>query len=83
MLAALLLERLLFPAWVIYTTESSGVDDSKPSGIRYRTPAGEIDLRCTDEEDDLIVIELKRNRAPDKVVSQLDSVHCLGGTDCR
>lgn len=62
----------LFPGWVIYSTNAIGNDSARPSGIRYRTPAGEIDLLCTDENNNLVVIELKRNRAPDKVVSQLD-----------
>jgi RecB family endonuclease NucS len=62
----------LFPGWAIYSTDAIGVDNARPSGVRYRTPAGEIDLLCTDEDNNLVVIELKRNRAPDKVVSQLD-----------
>jgi RecB family endonuclease NucS len=62
----------LFPGWAIYTTDSSLSHNSKSSGIRYRTPAGEIDLLCIDENSNLVVIELKRNRAPDRVVSQLD-----------
>ena len=62
----------LFPGWAIYSTNAIGNDSARPSGIRYRTPAGEIDLLCTDENNNLVVIELKRNRAPDKVVSQLD-----------
>ena len=62
----------LFPGWSIYTTETIGDAGAKSTGIRYRTPAGEIDLLCTDQRQNLVVIELKRNRAPDKVVSQLD-----------
>lgn len=62
----------LFPGWAIYSTDPTGSDGARPTGIRYRTPAGEIDFLCTDENNNLVVIELKRNRAPDKVVSQLD-----------
>ena len=62
----------LFPGWAIYSTDDIGVTGSRPSGIRYRTPAGELDLLCTDEDNNLVVIELKRNRAPDRVVSQLE-----------
>lgn len=62
----------LFPGWAIYSTDMLAPNGSKPPGIRYRTPAGEIDLLCTDEDNNLVVIELKRNRAPDRVVSQLE-----------
>jgi RecB family endonuclease NucS len=54
------------------STQPNSTSGAKQSGIRYRTSAGEIDLLCTDEDNDLVIIELKRNRAPDKVVSQLD-----------
>ncbi len=62
----------LFPGWAIYTTDPISINSSRLSGIRYRTPAGEIDLLCTDEDNNLVVIELKRNRAPDTTVTQLD-----------
>lgn len=62
----------LFPGWAIYSDDTSSHGNAKLSGIRYRTPAGEIDLLCTDEDDNFVVVELKRNRAPDQVVSQLD-----------
>ena len=62
----------LFPRWAIYSIDELDSDGHKPAGIRYRTPAGEIDLLCTDEDNNLVVIELKRNRAPDRVVSQLE-----------
>ncbi len=62
----------LFPGWAIYSTNALSAAGSRPTGVRYRTPAGEIDLLCTDEDNNLVVIELKRNRAPDRVVSQLE-----------
>ena len=67
---------VLFPGWTIYdlTAPNNGnkSDKSKPKGVRYRTDAGEIDILCTDEDSNFVVIELKRNKAPDKVVSQVD-----------
>lgn len=62
----------LFPGWAIYPrdTGNDGTNDHK--GIRYRTPAGEIDILCLDDNNNLVVIELKRNRASDTVVSQLE-----------
>lgn len=60
----------LFPGWMIY--EDGNSDHTKPAGIRYRTPAGEIDILCLDESNNFVVIELKRNRAADKVIGQVD-----------
>jgi len=57
----------LFPGWTIFS-DSEG----KQSGVRYRTEAGEIDILSTDSGDGLVVIELKRNKAPDTVVAQTD-----------
>lgn len=62
----------LFPGWTIYSVEADRASVENPAGIRYRTPAGEIDILCLDQENNFVVIELKRNRAPDRVVSQLD-----------
>jgi hypothetical protein len=60
----------LFPGWRIYGDVG---DETRPKGIRYRVRgAGEIDMLCLDDNNDFVVIELKRNRAPDKVVSQVD-----------
>lgn len=65
----------LFSGWSIYALNvNAGNADSgtRPIGVRYRTEAGEIDILCVDEEDNFVVIELKRNKAPDKVVAQTD-----------
>ena len=66
----------LFPGWKIYKNHSNTSDDkpkpSKLKGIRYRTQGGEIDILCLDENDDFVVIELKRGKAPDRVVAQID-----------
>jgi len=58
----------LFPGWKIY-------NDGGRDGIRFHTgqkKAGEIDILCIDAEGDFVVIELKRGRAPDHVISQTD-----------
>lgn len=48
----------LFPGWAIYSTNALSAAGSRPTGVRYRTPAGEIDLLCTDEDNN------KENRVP-------------------
>lgn len=62
----------LFPGWQIYDEANNLTENPTHVGIRYRTDAGEIDILCTDNNDNFIVIELKRGRAPDKVVAQVD-----------
>jgi hypothetical protein len=65
----------LFPGWRIYALNvnaDSSDSDGRPIGIRYRTEAGEIDILCIDSEDNFVVVELKRDKAPDKVVAQTD-----------
>jgi len=66
----------LFPGWEIFDDSPESVDASdqnnKPSGVRYRTDAGEIDILCLDRQGDFVVIELKRHKAPDRVVTQVD-----------
>lgn len=65
-----------FPGWTILdspTLSSNGsAPGRKPSGVRYRTEAGEIDILCRDSNNTLVVIELKREKAPDEVVTQTD-----------
>ncbi len=65
----------LFPEWSIYALnlDAGASNKNKRSvGIRYRTEAGEIDILCLDSDNNFVVIELKRNKAPDKVVAQTD-----------
>jgi RecB family endonuclease NucS len=64
----------LFPGWRIYhNTPNEIMEDTRFLGIRFRTKIiGEIDLLCIDDKDDFVVIELKRKRASDKVIVQVD-----------
>lgn len=62
----------LFPSWSIYRNQESSLNGAKPAGVRYRTPAGEIDILCVDDRKNFIVIELKRGKSPDTVVAQID-----------
>ncbi|MBL1130395.1 MAG: DUF91 domain-containing protein [Chloroflexi bacterium] len=63
----------LFPGWKIVDVESdTAAKMIRPLGVRRRTEGGEIDILCTDNNGDFVVIELKRNRAPDEVVAQID-----------
>ena len=67
---------VLFPGWQIFDDSPESAINSneghRPTGIRYRTEAGEIDLLCVDRQGNLVVIELKIHKAPDRVVSQID-----------
>lgn len=41
-------------------------------GTQYKTKAGPIDILSTDEAGNFVIIELKRDKAPDTVVAQTD-----------
>ena len=62
----------LFPDWEIYNEANALTDKPTPAGVQYQTKAGIIDILCTDANRNYIVIELKKGRAPDKVVAQID-----------
>jgi RecB family endonuclease NucS len=68
----------LFPGWKIYDEESPGLKiprgaRDKPAGVQYKAGRGQfIDILCIDPNEELVVIELKRDRAPDHVVTQTD-----------
>lgn len=70
----------LFPKWHIYASSKTDsqdtttvLSDNKPIGVRYDTKeAGVIDFLCHDSDGNFLVIELKRNRAADKVASQIE-----------
>ncbi|MBK8901689.1 MAG: DUF1016 family protein [Anaerolineaceae bacterium] len=63
----------LFPGWSLYATNLEADDSINPLGIRFRTRlAGEIDFLCNNEEGEFVVIELKKDKAPDKVKAQIE-----------
>ena len=47
------------------------IDENKNHGQQYVTDAGKIDLLCTDENKDFVVIELKRVKSSDDAVGQV------------
>ncbi len=61
----------LFPDWRIYNPPDTP-PERRPLGVRFRTDAAEIDILCLNEQNDYVVIELKRDRAPDRIVAQID-----------
>ena len=67
--------------WSFFFGALVGTSNSNPNhkrtGIRYRTDAGEIDILCLDVKNNFVVIELKRNKAPDRVVAQVDRYRTL------
>jgi len=62
----------LFPGWKVYDNQDKAGKSGKPTGAYLHTEAGQIDILCLDAEENFIVVELKRNKAPDKVVAQVD-----------
>ncbi len=66
----------LFPSWRIYDASTPGMTNStaegKLKGIQYHTDAGKPDILCLDSKNNFIIIELKRDRASDKVITQVD-----------
>ena len=60
----------LFPGFSIYNDESKS--DSL-TGIQLNTKkAGIIDILALDSEDNFVILELKKAKAPDRVVAQVD-----------
>lgn len=47
------------------------VDELGRDGVEYQTDVGYIDILAVDEEDNFIIFELKRARAPDSAVGQI------------
>ncbi len=63
----------LFPGWKVYDNKNSGFEEgSKPTGAYLHTEAGQIDILCLDTNENFVVVELKRSKAPDRVVAQVD-----------
>lgn len=66
----------MFPGWKIFDEPRKGTtqpeESQKPLGIRYRTDAGEIDILAIDPQGTFVAIELKKDRASDKVAAQVD-----------
>lgn len=66
----------LFPGWTIYDPPSADAglgDRTRPKGVQFSTTgAGKIDILALDNEKNFVVIELKVNRTPDTVLSQVD-----------
>lgn len=61
----------LFSGWTIYT-EDDAKGNTRLAGAYYHTDAGQIDILCLNQTGNFVVIELKRNKAPDKVIAQVD-----------
>ncbi len=65
----------LFPGWSIYDNPDAStarpITKSKPTGRQLKTKAGIIDILCKDAEGNFVVIELKRDKAPDRVLTQV------------
>jgi len=66
----------LFPGWRIFDDtppDMANSDESRnPSGRQCHTKGGIIDLLCLDRQENLVVIELKKGRAPDRTVVQVE-----------
>lgn len=63
---------ILFPGWSIYSTQDKVEGNNERAGVYFYTEAGQIDILSSDDNGDLVVIELKRNKAPDSVIAQVD-----------
>lgn len=62
----------LFPGWTVYDDQDEIAERGKPAGAYLHTDAGQIDILCLDSKENFVVVELKRNKAPDKVIAQVD-----------
>ncbi len=62
----------LSPGWHIYEGTAS-TSTGTVRGEELKCPrVGRIDILAVDDRDDLVVIELKKHRAPDTTVAQVD-----------
>jgi hypothetical protein len=67
----------LFPDWQIYDDPSASVassnEDHVPIGVQYATKkAGVIDILCLNSQQNLVVVELKKGKAPKNVIDQVN-----------